>query len=170
MVLPSPLASTAPWVPWHHQRARSSASSAPQLPTAATAPKNSTTGSRIAIRREDYHNWSSYNPAQDLIALLESEDEMLYRNAISAVLVADRFPFLSTTPFWIRILYSSLAFSSAAQKAMKDKLLWIQLQMMYYTHDLRVWYGSIHAPFIYWITHPFSPLERPPNWTYDVER
>jgi hypothetical protein len=52
---------------------------------------------------------------------------------------------------------------------MNSKLLWIQLQMMYYSHDLGVRYGSIRAPFIYWITHPFRFLERPPNWVYDVE-
>lgn len=138
-------------------------------PYGGSGTESSPPGSRIAIRRGDYHSWSSENPAQELIALLESEDEMLYRNAISAILDADRFPFLSTTPFWIRVLYYSLAFSPAAQKAMIDKLLWIQLQMMYYTHDLGIWYGSIHAPFIYWITHPFRPLERPPNWVYDVE-
>jgi hypothetical protein len=100
-----------------------------------------------------------------LIALLESEDEVLFRNAISAVLDANRFPFLSTT----QVLYSLLAFSPTAQKAMNNKLLWKQLQMMYYSHGLGVRYGSIHAPFIYWITHPFRLLERPPNWVYNVE-
>ncbi|KAF2427783.1 hypothetical protein EJ08DRAFT_651205 [Tothia fuscella] len=140
-----------------------------ETPYGGSGTVSSPPGDPIDIPRGDHHGWWTDTPSQKLIVLLETEDEILYRNAIRAILDADRFPFLSTTPFWVRMLYSSLAFSPAAQKAMKYKILWIQLQMMYYTHDLGVWYGGIDAPFIYWITHPFNILERPPNWTYDVK-
>jgi hypothetical protein len=129
-----------------------------ETPYGGSSTTDSPPNSRIPIRREDHHSWSSNSSDQDLIVLLESEDEVLYRNAISAVLDANRFPFLSTTPFWIRTLFPLLAFSPVAQKAMDNKLLWIQLQMVYYSHDFRVRYGSIHGPFIYWITHPFRFL------------
>jgi hypothetical protein len=138
-------------------------------PYGGSGSEKSGPGSRSAIRGGDVHSWSSYEPDQEFIALLESEDEVLYRNAVSAILDADRFPFLSTTPLWFRILYYSLAFSPAAQRALNNKALWIQLQTMYCTHDMGVQYGSFPAPFIYWITHPFRFLEKPPTWVFNVQ-
>jgi hypothetical protein len=100
--------------------------------------------------------------------LLEAEDENLYRNTSSAILDATRFPFLSSTPFWVQPLYSLLAFSPAAQRLMIARLLWIQLQMMYFAHDFRVHHGSVHAPYLWYLTHPYS-FGRPPNWVFDIE-
>jgi hypothetical protein len=74
--------------------------------------------------------------------LLETEDEVLYRNTSSAVLDAELFPILPSTPLWVRLLYSLLAFSPAAQRLMIAKLLWIQLQIIYFTHDLREYHGT----------------------------
>jgi len=126
-------------------------------------------GSHIDIRHRDFHNWGSQNPDQELSVELETDDEVLYRNATSAILDADRFPFFSSTPYWVRLLYALMAFSPAAQRFMIDRLLRVQLQMMYFAHDFGIDHGGIHFPFIWWITHPYRLLERPPNWVYDVE-
>jgi hypothetical protein len=116
----------------------------------------------------DLHAWTSRYPDQELVVLLESEDEILWRNTRSAILDADRFPFLSSTPYWVYLLYSLLAFWPAARRLMIARFLWIQLQMMYFARDFRVHHGSIHAPYLWHLTHPYS-LKRPPNWVFDLE-
>ena len=125
-------------------------------------------GTYEVIRPGDLHIWSSQNPDHELIVLLETEDDILYRNMSSAILDAIRFPFLSSTPFWVQLLYSLLAFSPAAQRLMLARLLWIQLQMMYFAHDFWMHHGSINAPYLWHLTHPYS-FERPPNWVFDIE-
>jgi hypothetical protein len=66
-------------------------------------------GTYVIIRPRDLHVWSSQNPDQELLVLLEAEDENLYRNTSSTTLDATCFPFLSSTPFWVQLLYSLLA-------------------------------------------------------------
>jgi len=127
-------------------------------------------GTSIVIPPRDHHAWSAgkQESDQELIVLLESEDEILYRNTSSATIDADRFPSLSSTPLWVKLLYSLLAFSPTAQRSMIARLLWIQLQIIYFAHDFCAYHGSVHAPFFWFITHPFS-LERPPNWIFNIE-
>jgi hypothetical protein len=126
-------------------------------------------GSSHSIRARDIHVWASRDPDQELVSLLETDDEILYRNTSSATLDAPRFPSLWSTPLWVRMLHSLLAFSPAVQRRMVAKLLWVQLQMMYFAHDFGEHHGSIHAPFVYWITHPWRLLEREPDWVFEVE-
>jgi hypothetical protein len=77
------------------------------------------------IKPGDIHDWSSLDSDRELVVLLETDDEILYRNTSSAVLDAARFPFLSSTPFWVRLVYRLLSF--AAQRWMIATMLWIQL-------------------------------------------
>lgn len=99
---------------------------------------------------------------------VDAKDEVLYRNTSSATLDASRYPFLSSMPFWVQLLYSLLAFSPAAQRLMIAKLLWIQLQMMYFAHDFWMHHGSVNAPYWWYLTHRYS-FDRPPQWVFDVE-
>ena len=48
------------------------------------------------------------------------------------------------------------------------RLLWIQLQMMYFAHDFRMYHGSVGALYLWHLAHPFS-VERPPNWVFNIE-
>jgi len=100
--------------------------------------------------------------------LLETEDELLYHNTSSAILDAALFPYLSSTPLWVRLLYWSLAWWPAARRLMTAKLLWIQLQMMYFAHDFREYHGSIGPVYLWTLTHPFME-ERPPKWVFKIE-
>jgi hypothetical protein len=125
-------------------------------------------GGHWIITPGDTHVWKSRVPDQELVVLLETEDEVLYRNTSSAALDAAIFPSLPSTPFWVRLLYSSLAFSPAAQRLMISRLLWIQLQMIYFAHDFRMYHGSVGALYLWLWTHPFG-RERPPKWVLNIE-
>jgi hypothetical protein len=46
-------------------------------------------------------------------------------------------------------------------------LLWIQLRMMYFAHDFCLYNGSVDAPLLWQITHPFC-IERPPEWVFNI--
>jgi hypothetical protein len=128
-------------------------------------------GTSEAFRPLDHHAWASRYRDQELIAQLEVDDQQttLYRNTCSAVLDADRFPYLSLTHFWIRLFYSLLRWSPLAQHWLLARLLALQLQVMYTTHDFWTPHRTINAPYLWWIMHPLRPLERGPQWTFDLQ-
>ena len=61
-------------------------------------------GTSVLIRPKDHHCWSSDNSDQELVVLLESEDDPLYRNTSSATIDAVLFPSLSSTPIVAKTL------------------------------------------------------------------
>jgi hypothetical protein len=167
LALSIPLASPTPRLPPDRLLTRSYARLFPNI-FRQSGNFSSGPGGYFIIRPDFLHGWSSREPEQELIALLETEDEILYRDTSSAVFDAALFPSLPSTPFWVRLLYFLLAFSPATQRQMINKLLWIQVQMMYFAHDFRMYHGSFGFLYLWLLTHPFRS-ERPPNWVYTIE-
>ncbi len=64
------------------------------------------TGTYYIFRKGERTTWSSDKQEEDLVVVLTA-DEIVYRNRCSAILDADRFPFLTSTPLWLKILFRS---------------------------------------------------------------
>lgn len=64
---------------------------------------------------------------EELVVPLETDlsQIILFRNTCSAVLDAQLYPRLASTPYWVRLLYKMLGFSSRIQRYFVTRLLWI---------------------------------------------
>jgi hypothetical protein len=140
-------------------------------------PKTTGSGSIIMspglseVFKPGYHY--SFGPDRDdtkLVVLLEMEPSqiLLFRNSCGATLDAYQYPRLSSTPYWLRLLYRTLGFSPRAQRYFVRKMLWIQIQMMQRAHAFCSDHGEINVPDIWWYTHPWRWGEREPQWTFDL--
>jgi hypothetical protein len=92
----------------------------------------------------------------DLVA-----DHALWRNICSAVLDRDVFPQLSSTPSWLKALFTILNVVPAWRSELLSLMLWIQLQTIFHAHDFRVYHGYVMVTWP-WIARPFG--SRPPVW------
>ena len=126
-------------------------------------------GSSFNFKPEHHYGFSSNMDNHELVVLLEAEESQinLHRNICSVVTDAQLYPSLASTPCWIRILYQALSYSPQTQRHFIAKLLWIEIQMMRYTHDFYVVHGWINAPYLWWLAHPWEEC-REPQWTYDI--
>ena len=82
-------------------------------------------------------SWSrkaSKKSREDLIVLFVVRDESLYRNTCSAVLDAEKFPYLRTTPLWLRAVFVASTLLPAVRQWMIRWMLYIQLQVIHYQH------------------------------------
>jgi len=113
-------------------------------------------GQRIQWLRDDI-----FKP-KDLAVTLVA-DETLYRNTCSAILDADRFPHLATTPPWLRLLFTMLMWWPAAQRWLIARLLWVQLQAMHYSHDYSAYHGQLNVTSWWNWIHRWD-WSRPPRW------
>lgn len=132
-------------------------------PFGGTAGTVCPAGSDFTLKHGDHHAWGPYNTKEELVVLLEIDNAVLYRNMCSAILDVDHFPYLSSTPLWIRLLHKSLYLSPNIQRWVLSVMLWVQLQMMCCTHDFWQSHGKINAPYLWEMLHPFEL--RPPDWT-----
>ena len=92
----------------------------------------------------------------DLVA-----NHTLWRNVCSTILDKDIFPQLASTPSWLKALFTILAVIPSWRNALLNMMLWIQLQTVFLTHDVHVYYGYIPVTWP-WTTQPFGG--RPPIW------
>lgn len=85
----------------------------------------------------------------------------------SAIMDKDLYPHLSTTPIWIKGIFTILRIAPpAASDRLLTALLWIQLQMTMYHHDFHKYYSYI--PFaLPW--HVQIWAGRAPRWVYDLQ-
>ena len=79
--------------------------------------------------------------------------ELFYRDINSAILDAAKYPYLRSTPLWVRLLFSSL--SDGARTALTAWFLRLQLMVMYYMFDFWPYLGSIPLD-IFWTWRPFG--------------
>lgn len=85
--------------------------------------------------------------------------ELFYRNVNSAMLDSAKYPYLQSTPLWVRILLLSLG--DEARTAWVAWILRIQLYVMYREFDFWPYLGSIELDAFYtW--RPFS--DQAPDW------
>lgn len=108
---------------------------------------------------------SEKNEGQDFVAELVTENgaygEILYRNICSAILDADRFPNLTSTPLWLRALFAALTWFPQLRSWLVAKMLSVQLEAIYHEHDYRLIHGWV--PFTWpWRMQPWAP--RAPAW------
>ncbi len=104
---------------------------------------------------------------EELIVVLVVANEGLYRNMASAVLDADLFPSLNSTPYWLRAIFT-LLWSVRARRWLIAKLLYVQIQAIYYNHSYWEYHGGINVLSWWQWMHPFD-IGDYPAWTVDVQ-
>lgn len=88
-------------------------------------------------------------------------NQVLHRNICSAILDRDIYSKLESTPIWVSALF---ALSSRGLKhRLLDYMLAIQLDMIYYHHDFRLYHGSIMFQ-LPWMLLSWGQ-SKPPRWT-----
>src|SRR5215471_13043875 len=98
-------------------------------------------------RRSDYWDKNQSAEKEDLVTHVYTEPgyaarhELFYRNVNSAILDAARYPYLRSTPLWVRLLFSSL--NDGARTALIAWILRLQLMVMYHQFDFWPYLGSI---------------------------
>lgn len=105
---------------------------------------------------------------EEIIVLFVVRDEGLYRNVCSAILDAEKFPHLRTTPLWLCGVFAALKLLPTARKRLVEWMLYIQLQVIYYEHGYWEYHGGINALRWWQWTHPFD-IGRHPAWTVRLQ-
>lgn len=116
-------------------------------------------------------SWSrtpSSKKREKVVVLLVVRDEGLYRNVCSAILDAEKFPHLRTTPLWLRGVFAALKLLPTARKRLVEWMLYIQLQVIYYKYGYWEYHGGINALRWWQWTHPFD-IGRHPAWTVRLQ-
>lgn len=101
----------------------------------------------------------------DIITLFES-DAAFYRNICSAILDANKYPSLRTTPLWLRLLFLSLGWFPSTRERLVSIMLWVQLQFIHETHHRRTHHGDLSLA-IWW--RVFKPDGVPPTWVLRLD-
>ena len=124
----------------------------------------STAGAKDYYFQPDY--WTTWSrdtlvkEAVDLVVVLVAKED-LYRNRVSAILDADLFPSLDSTPYWLRAVFALLSWSPAAWRWLIAKLLYVQIQAIYYHFGYWEYHGGINALSWWQFTNPFDIGEHP---------
>ena len=144
-------------------------------PNAITSGTNvGSEGARFVFElgKWERHSWRPDPHAKDkprnLDVILNTNVD-LYRNICSAILDASRYPYLSTTPLWIKAVLKLLSLWPRARVWLLTRLLYLQIQVMNEFFGYRELHGQ--APFIgLWSwTHPFNYFERPPVYILKLQ-
>jgi hypothetical protein len=116
--------------------------------------------------------WTGWSRKQgspkETVVNLVVEREGLERNICSAVLDAEIFPYLATTPFWLRGIFAALILLPVARRWLVRKICYVQLQVIYREHGYWEYHGGINALRWWQWTHPFD-VGRHPAWTVSVQ-
>lgn len=119
--------------------------------------------------------WTGWSPREsgsrkeETVVTLVVDDEGLERNVCSAILDADIFPYLTTTPFWLRGAFSLLGrLLPAARRWLLRKMCYIQLQAIYREHGYWEYHGGINALTWWQWLHPFDIGDHP-AWTVKLQ-
>lgn len=86
--------------------------------------------------------------------------ELFYRNMLSAIFDAPRYPHLIDTPFWVRLLFS-LLLSEATKARLTAWFLRVQLMVFYAEFDFWPYLGCIPLSN-FWSWRPFD--NQAPDW------
>ncbi len=116
--------------------------------------------------------WTTWSKRQDLaketVIILTIESEGLERNVCSAILDADIFPDLATTPIWLRFLFRALRILPSARRWLVRKMCYVQLQVIRREHGCWEYHGGINALRWWQWTHPFD-VGSHPAWTVTLQ-
>ena len=112
--------------------------------------------------------WTQSKQDEKAIMILTVSNEGLQRNVCSAILDAENFPHLTTTPLWLRGLFAAMRMQPAARSWLVDKMRYVQLQAIYYQHECWQYHGGINALRWWQWTHPFD-IGQHPAWTVSVQ-
>ncbi len=119
-------------------------------------------GTHHSFHEGERTTWSSERRHKDLVVILVA-NETFYRNMCSAILDANRFPVLSSTPLWLRVLFKLLTLWPSAYQWLLSGLLWVQLQAIKHAHGYYTLHGTIRLVKLWQWTHPFDTV-LPPKW------
>lgn len=121
------------------------------------------------FKPEYWSAWSrKQNSSTDTIVTLVVENEAIERNVCSAMLDAEIFPYLASTPFWLRGISTALKLLPIARKWLLRKMCYMQLQVIYREHGHWEYHGGINALRWWQCTHPFD-VGQNPDWTVSVK-
>lgn len=105
---------------------------------------------------------------QKIVVIFVVRDASLYRNTCSAILDAERFPYLSTTPLWLRGVFVALGVLPTARQWLVRWMLYVQLQTIYYEYGYWQYHGGINA--LSWWQSVFTwSIGEHPRWTVPLE-
>ena len=128
-----------------------------------------TAGTSQRFRPGGHITWSPDGSKDDeFSAMLTVSNENLYRNILSATLDAERYPYLSTTPYWVRLLYRVFSRSDAARKRLTAVILWIQIQATQYEYAYWEYHGQINVTGLLNRLFPWS-FKKPPRWAVNLQ-
>jgi hypothetical protein len=112
-------------------------------------------------------NWREKHHVHDLTVLPSAKNaETFHRNICSAVLDANVYPSLDSTPFWLRWIFGVISVILGVRHWLIAKLLWIQIRMIYYSHDFWSYEGQISISWL-WDGWYFPALA--PQWVRTLE-
>lgn len=120
------------------------------------------------FRHGYWTGWTSSKRDEEAIMILTVQNEGLQRNICSAILDAEKFPHLTTTPMWLRGLFTLLRIYPGVRSWLVEKMGHVQLQAIYYRHGCWQYHGGINALRWWQWTHPFDIGEHP-AWTVSVQ-
>lgn len=126
-------------------------------------PKHFEAEERIAWRRPE----RTRDEGEYLIVILDAS-ETLYRNTCSAILDAERFLYLASTPLWLRLIFMLLKLWVLAHQWLLEAMLPIQVQVMNHTQDYHEYHGQFAFEKWWRWAHP---LEKriPPPWASKLQ-
>lgn len=105
---------------------------------------------------------------RDTVIILTVASEGLERNICSAILDADIFPELATTPVWLRLIFRALRLLPSARRWLVRRICYVQLQVIRCEYGCWEYHGGINALRWWQWTHPFD-IGRHPAWTVSLQ-
>ena len=116
--------------------------------------------------------WTSWSRKQSLntetVVRLYVRSEGFQRNVCSAILDSEKFPYLATTPWWLRGVFAALRVMPTVRNWLVGKMCYVQLQVIYREHRYWVYHGGINALRWWQWAHPFD-IGSHPAWTARVQ-
>lgn len=101
------------------------------------------TGLDVQLAPDDRVVWRRRHGDNEVLIVDLIADYTLWRNICSATIDRDIFPQLASTPYWFKALFIILAPILRYRVTLLDLILYIQMQMIFYTHDFYVYHGTI---------------------------
>lgn len=93
-------------------------------------------------------------------------DQTLYRNICSAILDRTLFPYLATTPYWLKALFKIIEWQPTIRQRLLEAMVWIQLESICYAHDFHLDHGTVAFTW-FWLIQPWP--DNPPRWVWELE-
>lgn len=121
------------------------------------------------FKPEYWTSWSRKPGSNtELMVKLVVDNEGLQRNICSAVLDAEIFPYLATTPVLLRGIFAALRPFPVVRRWLVREMCYIQLQVIYREYGYWEYHGGVNALSWWQWMHPFD-VGRHPAWTVSVQ-